>query len=621
MFTLSVRSAITAAGVVGAATLVKLALNQWVDQSGTPFLLYFLAILLSGWRGGFGGGAFATVLSLVSAYALFVPHDSGSAIPLLVVFGLEGLLASYVAHRVIVSAWLLREEADRRADALRELERRTDDYRVIFEQGAAGMAHVALDGRFMRVNRQFCEMTGFESSELLNRRAGELTHPEDLLLQDPKREALERGEIETYTMEKRYIGKGGGEVWVALSVSLARATDGTPLYFLTVANDITEIRRLRDGLDRANARIESHLRNTPLAVIEWDEDFRVMRWSGQAEAMFGWSEQEVLGTHPVEWSLVHEDDRESVAHAIEALHSGKEERNWLVNRNLTKAGEVLWCAWYNSAVRYEDGRLTSLLSLVLDVTSERRVKEEMEKLNSELEVRVSERTSELEKANAELQNFAYVASHDLKEPLRTVASYTQLLERRYKGALDQDAKEFMSFIVSAVTRMQRLIDDILHLSRLGRGTLKVKESNLAEVIGSVLDDLQLRVEETRMEIDVDVGAACVVGDVGKLEQMFRNLVENAMKFSPAGKRIVIHANRSGEYWEVAIEDEGIGIEERHRERVFGIFQRLHTQEEYDGTGIGLAVCKRIAEAHGGTIRFEDARQLTGARVVVTLPAA
>lgn len=227
-------------------------------------------------------------------------------------------------------------------------------------------------------------------------------------------------------------------------------------------------------------------------------------------------------------------------------------------------------------------------------------------------------TQELERSNAELEKFAYVASHDLQEPLNLVSSYVQLLEMRYGDRLDQDAHEFIGFAVQGVTHMQRLIDDLLAYSRVGSRGEPFRPVSVNEVLDQVQTNLQGRIEESHAMIEAD-DLPDVMADEIQLMQLFQNLIGNALKFhggSPLHIRIT--AKQEHQMWQFCVEDNGIGLAPEFAERIFSIFQRLHTRDEYPGTGIGLAICKRIVERHGGRIWVESSLG-TGARFYFTLP--
>lgn len=237
----------------------------------------------------------------------------------------------------------------------------------------------------------------------------------------------------------------------------------------------------------------------------------------------------------------------------------------------------------------------------------------------EAEKALTARTEELARSNRELEQFAYVASHDLQEPLRMVASYTQLLARRYKGKLDADADEFIGYAVDGATRMQALINDLLKLSRVGTRGKAFVEVDGGKLVDAALANLAIALRESGAKVSRDA-TPTLFGDDTQLIQLFQNLIGNALKFSRPGVAPEIHvgAKRIGRAWELSVRDNGIGIAPEYFERIFIIFQRLHSKAEYPGTGIGLSLCKKIVERHGGRIWVES-RPGEGACFFFTIP--
>jgi signal transduction histidine kinase len=250
---------------------------------------------------------------------------------------------------------------------------------------------------------------------------------------------------------------------------------------------------------------------------------------------------------------------------------------------------------------------------------------ELRRSHEELERRVAERTVDLSNANAaltrsnaELEQFAYVASHDLQEPLRMISSYVQLIARRYRTRLDSDADEFIAFAVEGADRMQRMINDLLALSRIGTRGRSFGRVATHDVLAAAVSNLQVAIDEARAAITHDP-LPVLVADEGQLVQLFQNLIGNAIKFRrEAPPAIHVSATDAGSEWVFAVSDNGIGIEREYFDRVFVIFQRLHGKERYPGTGIGLAICKKIVERHGGRIWVES-EVGAGTRVSFSLP--
>jgi light-regulated signal transduction histidine kinase (bacteriophytochrome) len=212
---------------------------------------------------------------------------------------------------------------------------------------------------------------------------------------------------------------------------------------------------------------------------------------------------------------------------------------------------------------------------------------------------------ELARSNAELEQFAYVASHDLREPLRMVQSFCGLLKDRYSDKLDEQANTYINFAVDGATRMQWLVDDLLEFARIGRSNERLESVSLDDVLRQALTNLEAAIVESGATIEFD-RLPTIRGDAIRLTQVFQNLIGNAIKFRGASPpAIQVTACREGDAWRITVADNGIGIDPKHFHRLFVVFQRLHTKEEYPGTGIGLALCKRIVELHGGRIWLES----------------
>jgi PAS domain S-box-containing protein len=255
----------------------------------------------------------------------------------------------------------------------------------------------------------------------------------------------------------------------------------------------------------------------------------------------------------------------------------------------------------------------TLATIVTDITERKQAEKTLQKINEELEARVTERTEtlmvrtrELEQSNAELEQFAYVASHDLQEPLRMITSYVQLLAHRYQDQLDNDANDFIGYAVDGATRMQQLINDLLAYSRVGTTVRLFEPTPCPNVIKQVIHNLEPAILESKATITYDE-LPVVMADKLQLEQLFQNLISNAIKFcSQARPQIHITAKQNQvNEWVFSVQDNGIGIEQIYADRIFVIFQRLHTRDKYSGTGIGLAICKKIVERHNGQIWFES----------------
>lgn len=307
----------------------------------------------------------------------------------------------------------------------------------------------------------------------------------------------------------------------------------------------------------------------------------------------------------------------------------QEERRLLANRSREASASSS-----RAGIVIVIGNILALFFLLLagavifqEMGQRRRAEDEVRNLNADLERRVADRTAELAerakdlaRSNGELQQFAYVASHDLQEPLRMVASFTQLLAKRYAGKLDDDAREFINYAVDGAKRMQTLISDLLSYSRVGTQGKAFELVYCDAVLDRVLKGLNLAIEDNGAVIAREPLPA-VLGDSIQLSQLFQNLLTNAIKFHGDKPPLVqISTEKNGSVWKISVRDNGIGISPEHADRIFVIFQRLHTKTEYPGTGIGLAICKKIVERHGGRIWVEPSSG-GGSTFSFTIPVA
>lgn len=319
------------------------------------------------------------------------------------------------------------------------------------------------------------------------------------------------------------------------------------------------------------------------------------------------------------WSVVHPDDMEKTSKVWQ--ESIKNCERFEIEHRLKMAadGSYRWHLARATPLKDSNGNIIKWVGTSTDIDNQKRAAAELQEMHNILEEKVIERTVELQKANLSLHNamtelersnqelaqFAYVASHDLQEPLRMISSYTQLLQRRYQDKLDQDAHEYIDFAVDGAKRMQQLITALLDYSKLTIRTNTFAQVNCKAIVEQVLANLQLAIKEGHIKI-VYNDLPIIQGEPVKIMQLFQNLLSNAIKFrNQTNPEIHIQAIRQDDKWLFSIRDNGIGIEKEYFEKIFIIFQRLHGKQAYTGTGIGLAICKRIVEQHKGDIWVES----------------
>jgi PAS domain S-box-containing protein len=371
---------------------------------------------------------------------------------------------------------------------------------------------------------------------------------------------------------------------------------GISLAILVYRFPVRVVRRMERELSSATefARTVMDSMNDAVSIIDV-ADFRVVGCNAEFSRVVGLAEGEVSGRYCYE--LTHgltEPCREpfDICPLMETVKTGR--HSTAEHIHFPGSEEKTYVEVSTSPVFDGSGRVVRVVHVDRDIT-DRKLAEEA----------LAGQSRELARSNAELGQFAYVASHDLQEPLRMVASYMQLLSRRYKGKLDADADEFIAFAVDGATRMQRLINDLLMYSRVGTKGKEPALTDCGAVIGYALANLQEAIKDKGATVSYDP-LPTVMGDDLQLTQLFQNLIGNAIKFTgDEPPKVHVGAKPQGDEWLFSVRDNGIGIAPEHFERIFQIFQRLHGREEYPGTGIGLAVCKKIVERHGGRIWLES----------------
>lgn len=380
-------------------------------------------------------------------------------------------------------------------------------------------------------------------------------------------------------------------------------------YTLTTAYGRVAARLLaRDKLVvNSEKKFRALLESAPDAIVIVDWHGHIALVNEQTERLFGYPRDELIGQNlteliPQRFRAWHREHQKRFMQAPRTREMGRE-LELLARR---KDGSEFPVEISLGPLRTDQGLLVS--AVVRDVT-----------WRKEIEAELKLRAQELERSNEDLEQFAYVASHDLQAPLRTVGALVQMLGRRYEGRLDADADELLRQTVDATRRMQRLIDDLLSYSRVSQGPPAPGRVETGDAVDEVLRSLAEEISDTGARIEVgDLPA--VEGEGTMIEQLFQNLIANALKFTRESPPTVhVRAERDGPRWRFSVADNGIGIDPDHAERIFQMFQRLHGSDEFPGTGIGLAICKRIVEAHGGEIHAEPS-PAGGTIMTFTLPA-
>jgi PAS domain S-box-containing protein len=382
---------------------------------------------------------------------------------------------------------------------------------------------------------------------------------------------------------------------------------------VVIVRDITERQAAVAALRESEERFRTSFEHAPIGMAIVSLDGVFLQVNRSLSDILGYSESELVGKRLA--AITHPEDVDANLELIRKVVAGEIDSFFMDKRNIHADGHVVWGRLSTALVRDSTGVPLYLISQIEDVTEAVEAKESLVRTAAELE----QRAAELERSNADLAQFAYAVSHDLTEPLRMISTYLNLFASRYRGNLDAEADEFVKVLTGGVNRMQMMIRDLLSYSRAGTTDHTFERVDLNNVYEETLVNLAERIDETDAEVTVGE-LPVVIGDVSQLRQVLQNLLSNSLKFVEDGVAPQVHldAELSGDLWRISISDNGIGIEARYQSRVFIPFRRLHTQEQYPGTGVGLAIAKRIVERHGGTMWMEP-RVGGGSEFSFTLP--
>jgi len=432
-----------------------------------------------------------------------------------------------------------------------------------------------------------------------------------------------------YDLELQIITFRKNIIWVR-SIGEAFYENGKVVKIIGMYKNINprklaEIESLQksEQLKQLSGELETIIDNIPGLVFYKDINNRYIRVNRYMCEFYGKSKKQLEGTsmndlHSNEQAQIYYEDD------LQVIKSRRPKMN-IVELWETKTG-IRWVNTSKMPYLNQSGDVVGVIGVSMDVTERKKADTELENYRRHLEELVADRTSELaiavsnlEHSNKELEQFAYVASHDLQEPLRMVSSYTQLIERRYKDKLDQDANDFIRYAVDGANRMQKLINDLLDFSRISSQGKVFSRIDMSVVLGYAVSNLHHLISEN-LALVSNENLPVLNVDESQLIRVFQNLIENSIKYKKKTEmpRIHISCVKKNKLYEFSVRDNGIGIEKKYHDRIFIIFQRLHTKEEYPGTGIGLSISKRIVERHGGTIWFES-NENEGTTFYFTIP--
>jgi PAS domain S-box-containing protein len=471
-----------------------------------------------------------------------------------------------------------------------------------------------LQGRVITWNAGAERMYGYAPPEILGQSVTILTSPDRPGEEDEILSRIRGGSpVEHY--ETVRMRKDGRPVQVSLSVSPIRNAKGEIVGVSSIARDITERKRAEEVLAHQSNVLREQAQLLDLAnVLARNMQNRIILWSAGMEQMYGWSRAEALGNPSHE--LLSTEFSEPLQQIEARLLRDGEWTGELVHKR--RDGQRVSVASRWVLHRDEKGKPSAILEVNNDITGRKLAEEEIRQLNAQLEQRVRDRTAELTEANRELEAFTYSVSHDLRAPLRHIDAFARILEEELAAQTTPEFRSYIARIRKGTQTMGRLVDDLLNLSRVGRAQLTWQRTKLNSVVEDVLADLKGEIGSRAVEWRI-APLPSVDCDPGLIKQVFANLLSNAVKYTRPRPTAVIEVGQTfaGNQLAVYVRDNGVGFDMKYINKLFGVFERLHRPEEFEGTGIGLATVRRIVQKHGGRV-WAEAEPDKGATFYLTL---
>ncbi len=462
------------------------------------------------------------------------------------------------------------------------MENNITTFEAIFKNAPIGIAFVNLQGQVIRSNNFLQKLLGYNEDELLEMNFAQFTHSDDINNSLELYGLLIDGERDHYNIQKKYICKEGQEIFVDLTVSLIRDENKLPLHIIKMIKDITQQKQIEQTKEDAN---QFHVLFSSAVdyITIINEDSTILNINKVEE---GYKLKDVIGAN---WrGFIAEDIVNDYDEAHKKVFKCKEPAQF--NSEVETPVGLMYFSTNITPV-FKENKVTKAILITRNITELKNIQKNL-----------ADNIDKLQKSNIELKHFAYIASHDLQEPLRVVTGYLQLLTKKYSSQLNKDAFKYIEGATGAAKRMKALINDLLSYSRMDVNEV-FKKVQVNEAVEYALKDLKIYIKENKAKVKITTDLPTILGNQIQMKQLFHNLISNAIKFKKedVDPIVQIDCKSINNHYEFSVADNGIGIDKAYFEKIFVVFQRLHTYERYEGTGIGLALCKRIVEGHQGKI--------------------
>lgn len=481
-----------------------------------------------------------------------------------------------------------------------DLKKAEKRFQALLESAPDAMVIVNSEGKLQLVNDQFEKVFGYSRQEILGKKV-EVLMPERFHQSHNlfRSDYFKSPEIRPMGKEVNLFGirKNGEEFPVEISISPIETESG--MVVCAVVRDITERKNAENKLKKSEAFKQKVLDLSPSGIYIYDQDLGYNVYTNtQYTELTGYTLEDINAMSQEEFfALFHPEDQPKIAEHMGELATAKYGEIFKIEyRFKTADGRWIWClSWDAVFERDQQEKPRQFMGAFMDITDQKEAQQALKQSNRKLEI-----------ANKELKDFAYIASHDLQEPLRVISSFLELLKKRYGEKLEEKGKEYIERTVNASNRMKVLINDLLEFSRVDSRGGKFVDTDMVQIVEEVKEDLHLMMVESGATVSFEK-LPKILADPTQMKQLMQNLIENAIKFRQKDQRPIVNisAKKQGNLIKFTVQDNGIGIEKEFHDRIFTVFQRLHSREHYKGTGIGLAICKKIVERHGGSIWVES----------------
>lgn len=400
------------------------------------------------------------------------------------------------------------------------------------------------------------------------------------------------------------IGADDQVITIDFSIKPVIDESGDVLYLVVEGRDMTERLKLVEKIELKEKQLRKFVEQAPIAVAMLDNNMRYITYSKKWLDEYGIKEKSITGIshyelfpeilNMPEWIQIHQ----------EVLKGAKKMNP--KDKFIRENGKVQWISWKLIPWHIEPGKVGGMIMYTSDITEQVEYQEKLKNLNEELEQQVELRTRELYRVNEELEAFSYSVSHDLRAPLRAINGFAEILEEDYSDSLNEETKRLLGIIKQSALHMGKLIDDILNFSRLGRKALNIVKIETGKLIREVLAETKAIYSDVKVDIEIET-LPDIKGDLSLMKQVFSNLISNAIKYSSNRDKVLLRIAyvQNNELVTISITDNGEGFDMKYHDKLFGVFQRLHSADEFEGTGVGLALVKRIINKHGGDIWAES----------------